>query len=149
MDRILNIYYFPKVLLRYFYFNYEVLHSYMKKTVPLKKNYEFLRTYKKGKFYVGKFITMYALPNKFKFNRLGITVSKKFGKSVRRNRLRRLIRENYRLFEDFINYGYDIVFVSRNTEEMPEFISIKKEMKFLLKKLNIFDQEKWDCLKDS
>ncbi len=121
----------------------------MNKTVPLTKNYEFLRTYKKGKFYVGKYITMYALPNRSSLNRLGITVSKKFGKSVRRNRLRRLIKENYRLFEDFIKYGYDMIFVSRNTEEMPDFISIKKEMKFLLKKLNIFDQEKWDCLKNS
>lgn len=121
----------------------------MNKTVPLKKNYEFLRAYKKGKFFVGKYITMYAIPNRSSSNRLGITVSKKFGNSVRRNRLRRLIKENYRLFEDFIKCGYDIVFVSRNTEEMPDFVSVKKEMKFLLKKLNVFDQEKRDCLKDS
>ncbi len=119
----------------------------MEKTVPLKKNYEFLRVYKKGKFYVGKYITMYVLPNDLGFNRLGITVSKKFGKSVKRNRLRRLIRENYRFFESFVKDSFDIVFVSRNSAEMPDFVSIKKEMRFLLKKLNIFNQEKWDCLK--
>jgi ribonuclease P protein component len=116
-------------------------------TVPLKKNYEFLRVYKKGKFYVGKYLTAYMLPNNLNINRLGITVSKKVGKSVKRNRIRRLFRENYRLFEDFIYKGYDIVFVSRSSDKIPDFIEIKKEMKFLLKRLNIFDQEKWDCLK--
>ncbi|MCX8029928.1 MAG: ribonuclease P protein component, partial [Brevinematales bacterium] len=76
-----------------------------------------------------------------------ITTSKKVGKSVKRNRIRRLIRENYRLFEDFIRPGYDLVFVSRVTEELPGFTEIRKEMKFLFKKLNVFDQEKWNCLK--
>ncbi|MCX8029934.1 MAG: ribonuclease P protein component, partial [Brevinematales bacterium] len=65
----------------------------------------------------------------------------------RRNRIRRLIRENYRLYEDFIKQGYDCVFVARVSDDVPGFIEIKKEMKFLFKKLNIFDREKWDCLK--
>lgn len=116
-------------------------------TISLKMNYEFMRVYKKGSFYVGKFITLYVLPNKSGMNRLGITTSKKVGKSVRRNRIRRLIRENYRFYEDFIRQGYDCVFVARASEEVPGFVEIKKEMKFLLKKLNIFDREKWDCLK--
>jgi len=119
----------------------------MIKTVPLNKNYEFLRLYKKGKFYVGKFIILYVLINKSDINRLGITASKKIGKSVTRNRYRRLIRENYRLYENFVKSGNDLVFVARSSERLPEFLEIKKEMKFLLRKLNVFDQEKWDCLK--
>jgi ribonuclease P protein component len=120
----------------------------MIKTVPLKKNHEFLRLYKKGKFFVGKFIILYVLINKSDTNRLGITASKKIGKSVKRNRYRRLIRENYRLYEDFVKSGFDLVFVARSSERLPEFIEIKKEMKFLLRKLNVFDQEKWDCVKE-
>ena len=120
----------------------------MIKTVPLKKNYEFLRLYKKGKFFVGKFIILYVLINKSDINRLGITASKKIGKSVTRNRYRRLIRENYRLYENFVKSGNDFVFVARSSERLPEFLEIKKEMKFLLRKLNVFDQEKWDCLKE-
>jgi ribonuclease P protein component len=119
----------------------------MIKTVPLKKNYEFLKLYKKGKFFVGKFIILYVLINKSDINRLGITASKKIGKSVTRNRYRRLIRENYRLYENFVKAGNDFVFVARSSERLPEFIEVKKEMKFLLRKLNVFDQEKWDCLK--
>ncbi len=119
----------------------------MLKTEPIKKNYEFNRVYKRGKFYVGKFLVLYVLPNHSDINRLGITVSKKTGKSVERNRVRRLIRENYRLYEEFLKYGYDCVFVARSTEKLPCFQEIKREMKFLFKKINIFNQEKWDCLK--
>lgn len=120
----------------------------MKNTVPIKRNTEFLKLYKKGKFYVGKNIVLYVLQNRLNLNRLGITVSRKFGKAVKRNRIRRLIKENYRAYEDFIIVGYDLVFVARSSEVMPDYLNIKKEMKFLLKKLNIFDQEKWYCLKD-
>lgn len=121
----------------------------MIKTIPVKKNSDFIRAYKKGKFYAGRHIVLYALKNGANINRIGITVSKKFGKSVKRNRIKRLIRENYRLYEMFVKDGYDIIFVARSSETMPDFSDIRKEMKFLLKKLDIFDQEKWDCLKDS
>jgi len=57
----------------------------MKNTVPLKKNSEFLRLYKKGKFFAGKNIVLYVMKNDLGINRLGITVGKKFGKSVKRN----------------------------------------------------------------
>lgn len=120
----------------------------MDRTVPLTKNYEFMRAYKKGKFFVGRYMILYVIPNRFGINRLGITVSKKFGKSVKRNRLRRLIKENYRAYEKAVRTGYDCVFVSRSSDKMPEFTDIKKEMKFLFKKLEVFEQEKWDLLKD-
>lgn len=119
----------------------------MKKTVPLKKNYEFMRLYKKGRFYVGKYIILYVLKNSYSINRLGITVNKKVGKSVKRNRFKRLIKESYRKYEDFVKNDFDLVFVARSYEIMPGFIDISKEMKFLLKKLDVFDREKWDCLK--
>lgn len=120
----------------------------MKNVISIKRNKEFLRIYKKGKFFVGKYIVLYVLPNNLNANRLGITVSKKIGKSVKRNRFRRLIRENYRLYEDFIKVGYDCVFVARSSEEIPGFLEIRKEMKFLLKRLSIFEMEKWECLKN-
>ncbi len=121
----------------------------MIKTVSLKKNSDFVRLYKKGRFYVGKYIVLYVLPNSHQTNRIGITVGKKFGKSVKRNRVRRLIRENYRLFEEFVKDGMDLLFVARPADTMPSFYDIRNEMKFLLKKLEVFDQEKWDCSRNS
>ncbi len=120
----------------------------MKKTIPLKKNNEFVRIYKKGKFFVGRYMVIYVLKNRLSTNRLGITVNKKVGKSVKRNRMKRLIRESYRLYEDFIPAGLDFVFVARTVETEYGFAEIRKEMKFLLKKLQTFDQQKWDGLKD-
>lgn len=114
----------------------------MKKTVPIKKNYEFMRVYKKGKFYVGKFIILYVLSNNFEMTRLGVTTSKKVGKSVIRNRLRRLIKESYRVQEENIPTGFDLVFVARNNDTIPGYWEIKREMKFLLKKLNVYVESK-------
>lgn len=119
----------------------------MVKTIPIKKNKEFLRVYKKGRFFVGRLMVLYIMPNHLEINRIGIAASKKIGKSVTRNRIRRLIRENYRLYESFIREGFDCVFNAREFDNMPDFQDIGKEMKFLLKKLGIFDREKWDCLK--
>jgi ribonuclease P protein component len=119
----------------------------MIKTDSLKKNYEFMRAYKKGKFHAGRFIILYALANKSGRNRIGITSGKKVGGSVQRNRVKRLIRENYRFYETFVKDGFDLVFVARGSERLPEFMEIKKEMKFLLKKLNVFDRETWEFSK--
>ncbi len=116
----------------------------MNKTVTIKKNYEFSKIYKKSKYYVGKYIVLYVTANKLDINRIGITISRKFGKSVKRNRIRRLIKENYRVYEDTLKKGNDLVFVARKTDDMPTYTEIKKEMKFLFKRLGIYSRETLD-----
>ncbi len=88
----------------------------MKDTISIKLNREFQRVYKRGQRKGGKYLTVYALKNRLGSNRLGITVGKKFGNSVQRNRMKRLIRENYRLIEEKLCCGYDIVVVARFSE---------------------------------
>lgn len=111
----------------------------MKVTTSLKKNYQFLRVYRKGTFVVGKYLVLYYLNNNNKGIRLGITTSKKVGNSVLRNRIRRLLKENYRKIETFILENIDIVFVVRANEKVPTYHEVKKEMKYLLKKAGIID----------
>ena len=60
----------------------------------LKKNTEFQAVYKKGKSYANKYLVMYVLENQSNKNRIGISVSKKVGNSVKRNRAKRLMKES-------------------------------------------------------
>jgi ribonuclease P protein component len=79
----------------------------------LKKKWEFERVYRNGRRYWNKTFVIYIMPNKINITRLGLTVSKKVGKSVKRNRVKRLIRESFRLSQEQIMPGYDIVVVAQ------------------------------------
>ena len=113
----------------------------MVNTISLKKNREFVKAYKKGTFYAGRKIVIYLLKNNENINRLGVTTVKNFGSSVLRNRMRRLIKENYRLIETKIETGWDIVFLIRkiDRQSIPEYKDIEKEMKYLLRKTGVME----------
>ena len=83
----------------------------MRKIKTLKKNYEFQNVLSKGKFYVGKQITIYISTNKLDENVIGIAVSTKACNAVKRNHIKRLIRENYRLIKNDLKKGNNIVFL--------------------------------------
>jgi ribonuclease P protein component len=85
----------------------------MEFTKSLKKNKDFQQVYKKGKSFANKYLIMYVLDNHLPENRLGISTSKKVGNSVERHRLKRLIKESYRLSEKQYQKGFDIVVISR------------------------------------
>lgn len=85
----------------------------MKFTKSLKENYEFRRLYAKGKTTAVPCLAVYCRARKGTENRLGLTVSKKLGCAVVRNRVRRRIKEVYRLHEDQLRPGRDIVIVAR------------------------------------
>lgn len=83
-------------------------------TEIIKENKEFSRAYHRGRFVSGKFLTVYYLPNKLPYNRIGITTGKKIGNAVIRNRARRIIRAAYRINETAFPIGYDMIFVARS-----------------------------------
>ncbi len=85
----------------------------MRFTVSLKENRQFKRLYAAGKSVVDPNLAVYCRKNRLPQNRLGITVGGKLGKAVIRNRVRRRLREAYRLFEASVRPGYDIVVVAR------------------------------------
>ena len=119
----------------------------MAKILTLKRNHQFMRAYKKGKFFVGRLMVIYTVKNNSMSNQIGISASKKVGKSVKRNRVKRLIREGYRAYQECLPVGYDIVIVARTSDPLPTFKEISKEMKFLFKKMGMFSVEKWESLK--
>ena len=80
----------------------------------LKKNSDFRRLYAKGKSVVTPYMVLYCRRNSLGVNRLGYTVSTKLGHAVVRNRVRRRLREIYRLNSPALKNGFDIVVVARS-----------------------------------
>lgn len=111
----------------------------MKKTKMLKKNYEFRKVLSKGKYYSGRCIEVFILNNTEKYNFLGIAINTKIAKAVRRNKIKRLIRENYKVLENKILYGKSIVFLWKKnvSVENANFLNIKKDMEFIFDKADL------------
>ena len=108
----------------------------MKFTQSIKKNFQFRFVYNKGKSLANRLLVMYVVKNK-KYtdtNRLGISVSKKVGKSVVRSHVTRLRKESYRLSEEDIKQGYDIVVIARVSANSADYKEINKALLSLLKK---------------
>ncbi len=85
----------------------------MQFSTSLKFNHVFRRLYHTSG-YADSFLVLYARRNRTRLNRVGITVSKKLGHAVVRNRTRRRLREIYRLNETKFQPGWDIVVVARS-----------------------------------
>lgn len=85
----------------------------MKFSSSLKLNHIFRRLYHTAG-YADSFLVLYARKNRTQANRVGITVSKKLGHAVVRNRTRRRLREVYRLNESRFVPGWDVVVVARS-----------------------------------
>ena len=112
----------------------------MRKIKTLKKNYEFKNVLTRGRFYIGKQISIYVLKNNKKNNVIGVAVSTKDCGAVLRNRIKRLIRENYRIIKNDLKQGYDIVFLW-NKKELPKnanYYIIQNDMAKLLKRAELY-----------
>ena len=83
-------------------------------TEIIKDNKIFLRCFRSGKFVSCGFLTVYFIANKLPVSRFGISVGKKQGGAVQRNRIKRIFRAGYRLCETELPIGYDLVFAARN-----------------------------------
>ena len=100
----------------------------MKKTKMLKKNYEFRKVLSKGKYYSGKNIEAYVL-----------AISVKTAKAVKRNMIKRLLRENYKMLENDIINGVSIVFLWKKGIDTKNalFNNIKDDMNYIFDKANL------------
>ena len=85
----------------------------MKRFPSIKKNSDFQNIYRNGKSYANRLLVMYVMRNGEESNQLGISVSKKVGNSVVRHHIARLMREIFRLNNEKIETGLNIIVVAR------------------------------------
>ena len=112
----------------------------MKFSSSLKLNHIFRRLYHTSGFANG-FLVLYARKNRTEGNRVGVTVSKKLGKAHIRNRVRRRIREVYRLNEELFQPGWDIVVVARTKAIDAGFQDLTKAYLALARKAGILNEQ--------
>ena len=112
----------------------------MKKTETLKKNYEFKRILTKGKYLSGTYIECFFINNNKNKNFIGIAVSSKLAKANKRNKIKRMIRENYRNIEKSLIAGKSIVFLWKKNKKIEEctYQNIQKDLIKIVKEMGIY-----------
>lgn len=108
----------------------------MRYTVPIRSNRDFKRMYARAGSASGACVVLFVKKNRLGANRLGLTVGTKLGGAVQRNRMRRRMKEAYRLVEDRLRPGYDVVMVARSGLDKAPFELIKAEIVRLFYRLS-------------
>lgn len=115
----------------------------MQKECRLQKNSDFQKVYKRGKSVANRQLILYYLPHAKAENfRLGISINKKFGHAVARNRMKRLLKEVVRSQLEHIKRGVDIVLIPRKSETNLGYDDLEKSFLHLLRKVQLYKNGK-------
>lgn len=113
----------------------------MKHFNSIKKSRDFQEVYQTGRSLANKLLVMYVKKTDRPETRIGISVSKKVGNSVVRHRITRLIRESFRLHEEMVEAGLDIVVVVRSAAKEENYKTIESAYLHLCGLHNILKKE--------
>ena len=111
----------------------------MKGEVYLTRTEQYALVYNKGSSWVNTLLVMKVLPNKLDLSRYGFSVSKRVGKAVVRNRVKRLLREILRLTP--LKSGRDIIFIARPPAAVADYANLKKSVEDLLSRARLLVEE--------
>ena len=79
----------------------------------LKKKKDFQAVYSRGKSYANRFLVLYVFRSNGFQGKVGFAAGKKLGNAVKRNRIKRLLRESYRMHQSEIEEGVSLLLVAR------------------------------------
>ncbi len=105
----------------------------------LKKPRQYDSVYNKGGVWSDNLVVMKALPNRLELSRCGLSISRKVGKAVTRNRIKRRLREILRLMP--LEPGWDIIFIARPSANT-DYASLKKSVYDLLGRAGLVNKAK-------
>jgi len=103
----------------------------------LRKKTDFSSIYKRGRSVGGKCVVLFYRKNGLAYSRRAFLASKKVGKSVVRNRARRLMKESYRALEGSIPPGYDMILIARHTIRDLKCADVKKSIEAAMRRAGI------------
>lgn len=114
----------------------------MEKAYRIKKNEEFQYTFKNGKSFANRQLVIYYAekPGQEHF-RIGLSVGKKIGNAVTRNRIKRCLRQAFQELKADIKNQYDIVIIARKPTKNMDFHEIKKSLCHLLYKQRLLKKK--------
>lgn len=114
----------------------------MRKVNTLKKNYEFKNVLHRGKYFVRKHIIIYIENNNKNKNIIGIAINTKICKAVKRNYIKRIIRESFYIENKKIKQGFNIVFLWNKKASVSDinFHQIHKEINEIFKEAKIIEE---------
>ncbi|MFD0698486.1 ribonuclease P protein component [Paenibacillus sp. GCM10027628] len=111
----------------------------MEKTYRLAKREDFNKIYRYGKSMANhQFVLYYLAQPKLEQFRLGISVSKKVGNAVVRNRLRRMIKEIVRLNKDHMTLHYDYILIARKPAVDMDYAQMEKSIFHVIRKASLY-----------
>ncbi|MFF2754485.1 ribonuclease P protein component [Psychrobacillus sp. NPDC058041] len=99
----------------------------------VKKNKEFQTIFKKGQSYANRQFVVYCLEKEQDYFRVGLSVSKKVGNAVVRNRIKRYIRQTFLELKDQVDPNKDYIIIARNPAAKLDFHESKKSLEHVLK----------------
>ena len=107
----------------------------------LRKSWQFRKIYTEGNKYFSNLFILYVLPNNTQEIRIGLTVTKKVGISVQRNRIKRVIREVFRSLKG-IAPGNDLVVIARKSAVNLKYSQARDSLTYLLYRARVLGSER-------
>ena len=98
---------------------------------------EYALVYEKGKSWACDLLVMKALSSELTLSRYGISVSKRVGSAVVRNRIKRLLREILRIAP--IKPGWDIIFIARPKAASTDYANLQQAVEELLNRAHLIE----------
>jgi len=111
----------------------------MSREERLTKRQQYELVYTQGRSWVNSVAVMKALPNGFALSRYGFSVSRRIGKAVARNRVKRLLREILRLTP--LEPGWDIIFIARPMAANADYKTLRQSVRGLLSRAGLLKTE--------
>lgn len=113
----------------------------MKRYQRLRDGARFRQVREEGRSWAHPLLVLCILSNDLPYSRFGFTASRRVGKAVARNRARRLMREAARLHLQYIEVGWDLVFVARAPIAEASYQEVATACATLLRRARLWRQE--------